>query len=130
MRLCSVTDGQTPAQIQKWKYGTNNYGLVFWILNLFHPMVSFNTPWEHQETSGFFYVFRGLRKIPVALHGLMLLNPSSVWGGIMQKRFSHLFAWDLLTDLMVGFNEKYHKKFPFLKKVFWNQIAYNCAPTL
>ena len=86
MRLCSVTNGRTPAHIQEWKYGTNNYGPL-----LFHPMVSFNTPSEHQETSGFF-VFRGLRKIPVALHGLMLLNPSSVWGGIVQKRFSNLFA--------------------------------------
>lgn len=64
---------------QLWAFAISPYGV-------------FQYPSEHQEISVFFYVFRGLRKIPMAVQGLMLLNPSSVWGGIVQKRFSNLFA--------------------------------------
>ena len=35
------------------------------------PLVSVYTPWKHQKTRGFSDVFRGYRKRPVSLNGLI-----------------------------------------------------------
>ena len=84
----------------------------------FIPLVSFYTPWKHQETESFSDIFRGYRMRPVAWNGLVFCCielslfrqtiPLQIFKGVFHK--FHLVHLEFLDP----FTLIHHRLIPFL----------------
>ena len=105
----------------------------FWLITLIinilihsSPMHPFSTPWKHQKTLWYFYIFRGWKKGPLGTNGLNLLLGTSLLLHLMTVHFVNRFCNNTVITYVLGNYRDLYEYYKFrTNQLTWNRSLYD-----